>query len=129
MNVILTRENFAMYCIKNYNNPSCSGLTDFYNDLKILKYIKRLFKKYHQSGKICDRLLLNHIITFYNVFEINAATNILFSKIDKEYHPILKTFLLYLNYINENGIYGNIDISTVSIDLHLSQRLKDLGKV
>jgi len=44
-----------------------------------------------------ERLIINHLIVFYNVFEVKAATRILFFKVEKEYHPVLKTFLVFLN--------------------------------
>ena len=44
MNVIeLNDETFLMYAIKNYDNPNCSGLTEFNDDVQRFKYLKRLF--------------------------------------------------------------------------------------
>ena len=76
----------------------------FYEDLNRIKYIKRLFRKYKSSGELKERLILNHIIIFYNVFGIEAATNILFFKIEDEFWPLLKTFLVYLDMFPENDI-------------------------
>jgi hypothetical protein len=58
-----------------------------------------LFKRYHDDSVLKERLIINHLVTFYNVFENVAATRILFYKVEKEYHPILKTFLVFLNRI------------------------------
>ena len=30
----LTEDNFMMYAIKNYDNPSCIGMDEFLDDLK-----------------------------------------------------------------------------------------------
>jgi hypothetical protein len=95
----LTNENFLMYAIKHYDNPSCTGLKEFDNDLKRLGYIKRLLGRYRATGDIKERLIINHLVVFYNVFGVEAATRLLFFKIQESLWPELKTFLVYLNYM------------------------------
>lgn len=97
--VELNEENFLLYAIKNYDNPECKSMAEFEEDLNRFVYLKRLFRKYHKTGELKERLILNHLITFYNVFGVQAATKILFYKIEHELHYILKTFLVYLNYL------------------------------
>ena len=97
----LTNENFLMYAIKHYNNPSCSGLKEFDDDLKRLRYIKRLLGRYKATGNIKERLIINHLVVLYNVFGIDAATNMLFFKIQERFWPQLKPFLVFLNYMPE----------------------------
>ena len=79
-------------------------IEEFNDDLRKIKYIKRLFNQYASEGVLKERLLLNHIIIFYNVFPPKAATKILFYKIEERFWPILKTFLFYLNLLPENEI-------------------------
>jgi len=79
----LTHENFLIYAIKNYDNPNCRGLHDFYEDLKRFKYLKRLFKRYEKTGRLNERLILNHLIILYNVFG-PFATSMLFYKVEKK---------------------------------------------
>ena len=81
----------------SYDNPYCKDIQEFFEDIKRLHYIRRLFKRYDEGKVLKERLIINHLITFYNVFENKAATRILFYKVEKEFHPILKTFLVYLN--------------------------------
>ena len=95
----LTNENFLMYAIRNYDNPSCSGLKEFDDDLKRLRYIKRLIGRYKISGDIKERLVINHLVILYNVFGVDAATNMLFFKIQEKFWPQLKPFLILLNYM------------------------------
>lgn len=95
----LTNDNYLMYAIKHYNNPSCRGIQDFNDDLKRLRYIKRLLGRYQQTGEIKERLIINHLVVFYNVFGVEAATRLLFFKIKENLWPELKTFLVYLNYM------------------------------
>ena len=94
-------DNLVNYAMKHYNNPECKSIEEFQEDLTRTKYIKRLFRKYKTSGELKERLILNHIIIFYNVFSIEAATNILFFKTEDEFWPLLKTFLVYLDLFPE----------------------------
>lgn len=95
----LTNENFLMYAIKHYDNPSCSGLKEFNDDLKRFRYIKRLLKRYQNTGEVKERLLINHLVVLYNVFGVDATNNMLFFKINEKLWPELKTFLVFLNYM------------------------------
>lgn len=92
----LNDDNYIMFAIKHYDNPQCVTRDDFFEDLKRFKYIKRLFKRYLKTGQLKTHLLLNHFIILYNVFG-EAATPLLFFKMEKVYWPILKTFLVYLD--------------------------------
>lgn len=89
-----------MYAMKHYNNPQCMNIDEFYNDLKRIKYIKRLLGRYVSSGDLKERLILNHLIILYNSFG-TEATKLLFFKIEKQYWSQLKTFLVYLSYMPE----------------------------
>tara|TARA_A100001234_G_C12516716_1_gene338505 strand:- start:348 stop:749 length:402 start_codon:yes stop_codon:yes gene_type:complete len=95
----LTNSNYTLYAMKFYDNPQCLSEDDFYNDIKILKYLKRLFNRYNLSGELKTRLILNHLIMFTNVFPPQVASRILFLKIPKEHWSVLKTFLDYLNFM------------------------------
>lgn len=95
----LTEENFTIYAIKNYDNPSCKGMDEFLNDLKRFKYIKRLLIKHTGGKELKERLILNHIIVLGNLFGIEATTKMLFYKLDKKFWAQIKTFLVFLNYM------------------------------
>ena len=79
----LNDDNFLMYAMREYSNMQCTDIEEFYDDLKKIKYIKRLFNIYKNNGQLKERLILNHLIVFYNVFPIQAGTRILFYKIEK----------------------------------------------
>ena len=66
----LNDDNFLMYAMREYNNMQCTDIEEFYDDLKKIKYIKRLFNQYHTEGTLKERLILNHLIVFYNVFPV-----------------------------------------------------------
>ena len=92
----LNEDNYLFFAIKHYNNPQAVTKEDFYDDLKRFKYLKRLLKTYLNSGVLKLHLILNHLIIIYNVFG-EAATPLLFYKLEREYWSILKTILIYLN--------------------------------
>jgi len=124
----LNEDNFVMYAVKCYTSLSCL-MSEFEGDLKRTKYLKRLFRRYKITKNVKERLILNHIILVYNVFGVEAATRILFYKIDDRDYDILKTFLLYLNYMPDKviGIRGNnIDSSTIMVDMNIAEILRKL---
>ena len=124
----LNDENFLIYAMKSYNSPHCI-MSEFEGDIKRTKYLKKLFRKYKKSNILKERLILNHIILIYNVFGVEAATRILFFRIDERDYDILKTFLLYLNYMPDRveGINGkNIDSSTIMVDMNIAEILRKL---
>ena len=123
----LNEKNFLLYAMKEYDNPQCVQVEEFYDDLKKVKYIKRLFNQYLNEDVLKERLLLNHIIVFYNVFPVRSATRILFLKIEEEFWPILKTFLVYLSYMPEiiDSINGRSILSDeIQLDQHVVNRLR-----
>jgi len=97
----ITPANWMMFAMHNYDNPQCESEEEFLDDVKRFKYLKRLFKKYQETGELKERLILNHIIVLSNVFGIEASGILLFFKIDKDYWPALKTFMIYLHMIPE----------------------------
>jgi|TARA_B110000977_G_C10916655_1_gene431396 hypothetical protein len=95
----ITRANVNMFAIRHYDNPHCESEAEFHDDMKRFKYIKRLLRKYHESGILKERLLLNHIIVLNNLFGPDACVTLLLFKIQSEYWRTLKTFLIYLSLI------------------------------
>jgi hypothetical protein len=92
----LNKDNWVLFAMKNYDNPTCVTYDDFQEDLNTFKYIKRLFRRYETQGELKVNLILNHIILLYNVFD-EATTPLLFFKIESNYWPVLKAFLLFLD--------------------------------
>jgi hypothetical protein len=101
---VLDETNFEIYAMKAYSAP-CLSVVEFYDDLKKVKYIKRLLNRYKNGGELKDRLILNHIILLSNVFSVEHATRILFYKIDCDLWPELKAFLVHLNYMPKRLVY------------------------
>ncbi len=108
---------FLQYAMDNYINPSCSGKEEFEEDINRIKYVKRLFGRYFSTGELKERLILNHIIIFYNVFDMEAATKMLFYRMEDKFKPLLKTFLVYLNYLPEEEVYIRLPMDTKVIEI------------
>jgi hypothetical protein len=103
----LTEQTFTLYAIKHYDNPACKGMAEFHDDLKKFRYLKRLFRKYTTGSELKERLIINHLVVLYNLFGPEAATKMLFFKIEEEFWPQLKTFLVFLSYMPIGSIVLN----------------------
>ena len=121
----LTNENYLMFALLHYDNPHCIDIKEYFEDVRKLKYIKRLFNRYREDNVLKERLILNHIISFYNVFEYEAATRLLFFRVGEEYHSLLKTFLVFLNKMPEQ-INDNLYSSDIHLDEKIIEILRDL---
>lgn len=99
----LNENNYMLFAIKFYNNPQAITKDDFEDDLKRIKYVKRLLKRYKNSGTLTvhqTHLVLNHLIVLFNVFD-DAAVPLLFYNLEKDLWSAIKSFLLFLNRIPE----------------------------
>ena len=121
----LTNENYLMYALLHYDNPHCVDIKEYFEDVRKLKYIKRLFNRYKEDGVMKERLILNHLISFYNVFENEAATRLLFFRVGSEYHSLLKTFLVFLNRMTEQ-VNENLYSSDIRLDEKIIEILSNL---
>ena len=115
----LNDDNFILFAIKNYENPQAVTKDDFDKDLNHFKYIKRLLKRYKNTGVLKSHLLLNHFIILYNIFG-EATTPMLFFKIDEELWPAMKTFIIFLNRFPE---YPKTHIHDIQVDLDCLREL------
>jgi hypothetical protein len=100
----LNDDNFLIFAIKNYQNPSCTGMEELEDDLKRFKYLKRLLNRYTNTGEPNERLIINHLILLYNVFG-KATTEMLFYKLEEKYWSDLKTYLVFLNRMPLEEVY------------------------
>ena len=65
----ITKQNWLLYAMHNYDNPTLEVQQEFDDDVKRFKYLKRLFRKYKITGNIKVRLAVNHIIVLQNVID------------------------------------------------------------
>lgn len=98
----LTSKNFKLFAAHNYNNPECTDIEEFKEDLSRFKYLKRLLTRYEEHGELQERLILNHLIVLYNVFGIEAGNKMIWYKIEEKHYQYIKPFLVYLHYLPED---------------------------
>lgn len=128
MDIDLTSDTVMIYAIKAYDKPTYIK-SELHEDLKHFSYVRRLFRRYHQYGELRERLILNHIVILYNIFGVPATTRLLFYYVRPEDHAILKTFLVFLNYMPERiyGINGQtITSSALQVDATIAEALRKI---
>tara|TARA_R100000081_G_C4750227_1_gene133952 strand:+ start:326 stop:694 length:369 start_codon:yes stop_codon:yes gene_type:complete len=116
----LTEENLFLYAAKHYYNPKFSDIEEFYEDLKRFKYIKRLVNRYLEHDELGERLILNHLIVIFNSFGVEASLNMLELKLDDKHWPVIKPFLIFLKYIENNQYLG------IAMDPEVVERLRKI---
>jgi hypothetical protein len=115
MEIELTESNLFLYAAKHYYNPRYIDAEEFEEDLKRFTYIKRLLNRYEDTGKLSERLILNHLIVVFNVFGIEPALKLLEFKLNVNQWTYIKPFLIFLRYI-ENDQYTNIEMDQQVIE-------------
>ena len=120
--------NVLLYAIKAYDKLNYVK-SEFEEDYKTFRYIKRLLQRYRVNDELRENLILNHINLIYNLFGVEAGTRLLFFKMERCDWSSLKTFLLYLNFMPETvyGIRGeDIHSSDISVDLKIAEVLRKI---
>lgn len=124
----LNHDTILIYAIKSYDSLNYVK-SEFQEDYKTFKYVKRLLQRYRTTGEIREKLLLNHLNLIYNVFGIEAGTRILFYKIEEADYSALKTFCVFLNTMPERimRIDGKDIISSdIPLDLAIVELLRKI---
>ena len=125
----LSDDNFLIYAAKAYDKPHIIT-SEFEDDLKRIKYVKRLIKKYTQTGEFKERLILNHVIILSNVFGVEPSVNMLFFKLDPEDYPVLKTILIFLSYMPKRLTVSfnkyHVRQEEIPVDLKIAHILRNL---
>ncbi len=124
----LSEENILLYAAKCYDKPNCVR-SEFEEDYKRIRYIKRLLQRYRISGKIKERLIINHLVIVQNVFGIEASTRMLFFRIDWKDWSALKTFLIYTSAMPKlvKGIRNRDIISSdIPVDAYIVSILRGI---
>jgi len=123
---ILNKDNFILYCMKHYDNPQCTSVREFEEDLNRILYLQKLLTRYiNNKDELRERLILNHLIVLFNLFN-DATINILFYKIEKEYWNILITFLIYLNRMPDTLPQYGIITSNFILDDYIVSNLRKI---
>ena len=116
----LNEDNYLLFAIKFYDNPQALTMEDFESDLKRIRYVKRLLKRYKNTGELKTHLILNHLTILFNVFN-DAAVPLLFYNLDRDLWSAIKSFLVFLNRFPE---YPRTQIHDVKIDEECLKQLQ-----
>ena len=118
----LNESNYLLFAIKFYDNPQAITKDDLEDDLKRIKYIKRLLKRYKNTGELKTHLILNHLTVLFNVFG-DAAVPLLFYNLEIELWSCIKSFLIFLNRLSE---YPKTKISEIKEDTYCLEKLQEI---
>ena len=118
----LNEGNYLLFAIKFYNNPQAVTRDDFESDLKRIRYIKRLLKRYKNTGELKVHLILNHLIILFNVFD-DATVPLLFYHLEEDLWPSVKSFLVFLNRLPE---YPRTKINEIEMDENCLNQLQTI---
>lgn len=106
---MITEDNFLQHAMNHYDNPQCTNIEEFEEDLKRFVYLRKLFARYQENDDLKERLILNHIIVLYNLFG-DITTDMLYYKLDESCWKYLNTFLIYLNRAPEDNLEIDLNI-------------------
>ena len=118
----LNESNYLLFAIKFYDNPQAVTKDDFEEDLRRIRYVKRLLKKYKKEGVLRTYLILNHLTVLFNVFN-DATVPLLFFNLERDLWPSLKSFLIFLNRIPE---YPRSQMDEIEEDLYCLNQLQEI---
>ena len=118
----LNEGNYLLFAIKFYDNPQAVTKDDFDDDLKRIKYIKRLLRGYKKNGELKVHLILNHLTVLFNVFN-DAAVPLLFYNLEKDLWSYIKSFLIFLNRLPE---YPKSAINDIEADQNFLIQLRSI---
>lgn len=99
MNLPKTKEQFLIYAIKHTKLDTYVSLSEFKQELKRFRSIRKAFINYEKTGKLEFPLFLTHFVILNNLFPIDILNKFLFSEVPDLYWKKLKTTLTILNIL------------------------------
>lgn len=124
----LNDDNGLFYAIKAYDKLNYIK-SEFTEDYKTFRYVKRLLQRYRLNGELRENLILNHINILYNAFGVEAGTRLLFLRLEEQDYSSLKTFLVFLNTMPNivKGVNGkDIYSSDYPVDIYIADLLRKI---
>ncbi len=119
---VLTDKNFILYCAKHYDNPQCHSTEEFIEDIRRIKYVKKLITRFIETGELKERLILNHLIVLNNIFRPEPLCRILVLKME-QHLSYIKPFLLFLNILVPNILNVKTQRNIDTDDIAMNQRI------
>ena len=116
----LNDDNYLIFAIKFYDNPHSITREDFEDDLKKIKYVKRLLRRYINTKELKTHLILNHLTVLFNVFG-DAAVPLLFYNLERDLWSSIKAFLIFLGKLPE---YPRTEVEEIPVDCYCIEQLE-----
>ena len=124
---ILTDKNFILYAAQNYDNPQCHSTEEFNDDIRRIKYVKKLLTRYVETGELKERLILNHIVVLSNLFRPEPLCRILLLKMEPQFQMV-KPFILGLKvltpFICNVKSQRNVDTDDIPMDQNIIKKIR-----
>ena len=121
----LNDDNYLLFAIKFYENPHAVTREDFEDDLKKIKYVKRLLRRYQNSNVLKTHLILNHLTVLFNVFG-DAAVPLLFYNLERDLWSAIKSFLVFLGKLPEYP--RSKDVEEIPVDQYCLEQLESINE-
>ena len=121
----LNDDNYLLFAIKFYENPHAVTREDFEDDLKKIKYVKRLLRRYQNSNVLKTHLILNHLTVLFNVFG-DAAVPLLFYNLERDLWSAIKSFLVFLGKLPEYP--RSSDMDEIPVDPYCLEQLENINE-
>lgn len=123
---MISEKNFLQRALRCYDNPQCITLDEFQEDLNRFSHIKKIITKYAEGqGEINDRLVLNHLVTLFNVFGLDALLFVLF-KIEEKHWGIIFPFLILLNKLPDYIPELKLTTADIELDKNIIEKLRQI---
>jgi len=126
---LLNNKNLLIYAAQNYSNPTCRSTEEFMEDLRRLKYLRKLITRYKETGELKERLILNHIIILSNVFASEPLCRILFLKMETVFDCV-KPFLVGLDIMIDRivnvGRERIVQTEFIPMDQHIVEKIRPI---
>lgn len=97
---LITEDNFLVVAAKHYTNPYCLSYDEFLDDLKLISTISRMLAWMDDISVVRDeriKRLVNNTISFYNVFDVDGATELLEFKLQEDQQIKMNSVLYFLS--------------------------------
>ena len=78
----LTNKNFEMFAAHHYDNPECTDISEFKEDLSRFKYLKRLLRRYEIDKDLQEQsrfelcAFMDNYMPKKGFWELNSTTKI-----------------------------------------------------
>jgi len=118
-------ENFLIYATKMYDNPHCSSVEEFNDDLRRFSSVKRLLLRLTRNDETVNiRMLLNHILILTNVFGNSAAVRLIYVYCPPETYSFLSSIFSFLKILPES--IPEVKLNKIALNTPIIDKLNSL---